>query len=160
MIAVGTVLLVPAFQLRFASAAGPVSNWTERRFGKFSTSGINGQIGVGLLLGAVWTPCVGPTLGAASLMAARGQNLGQVALTMLLFGIGTALPLLVLGLLSGQALMQWRGHMNQTASALKMALGVLMILAGGMTLTGLDRAIQTTLTEIAPGWLVSLTTAV
>ena len=52
---------------------------------------------VGLLLGAVWSPCVGPTLGAASLMAARGENLGQVALTMLAFGIGAGLPLAALG---------------------------------------------------------------
>lgn len=53
MIAVGAVLLVPHLQTRFATAAGPVANWTEHRFGKFSTAGVGGQFGVGLLMGAV-----------------------------------------------------------------------------------------------------------
>ena len=47
---------------------------------------------MGVLLGAVWSPCVGPTLGAASLLAAQGRDLGQVALTMFVFGLGAALP--------------------------------------------------------------------
>ena len=41
------------------------------------------------------TPCVDPTVGAASLMAALGSSLGQVALTIFLFIIGTAMTLLL-----------------------------------------------------------------
>ena len=159
MIAVGLVLLVPRFQMQFATAAGPASNWAEQRFGKFSTSGINGQFGVGLLLGAVWTPCVGPTLGAASLMAAKGDNLGAVALTMFAFGLGTSLPLLALAMLSREALMSWRGKMLKTAGTLKTLLGALLIAFGIFTLTGYDRAVQTAWTGMAPAWLVSLTTS-
>ncbi|MBB3649182.1 cytochrome c biogenesis protein CcdA [Rhizobium sp. BK619] len=160
LILVGAVLVVPRLQVGFATAAGPVSNWTQNRFGGLSTSGISGQFGVGLLLGAVWTPCVGPTLGAASIMAARGENLGMVALTMLAFGIGTALPLLVLSALSREALLRWRGRMMSTASGLKMALGALLILAGAMTLTGFDRTVQTVLLDALPSWMLSLTTAI
>jgi cytochrome c biogenesis protein CcdA len=160
LIIVGAVLLVPRLQVGFATAAGPVSNWTQSRFSGLSTSGISGQFGVGLLLGAVWTPCVGPTLGAASVMAARGENLGMVTLTMLAFGIGAALPLLLLSTLSREALLRWRGRMMSTASGLKMALGVLLILAGAMTLTGFDRTLQTVLLDALPNWLLALTTAV
>ncbi|MFD0938212.1 cytochrome c biogenesis protein CcdA, partial [Methylobacterium trifolii] len=63
LVLIGLVLIVPAAQTRLAVAAGPVSDWTENRFGGFSTAGLGGQFGVGLLLGAVWSPCVGPTLG-------------------------------------------------------------------------------------------------
>ena len=66
---------------------------------------------IGLLLGAVWSPCVGPTLGAASILAAKGENLGQVALTMLAFGVGAALPLLVIGLLSREAMQRWQARL-------------------------------------------------
>lgn len=159
LIAVGVVLLVPRLQLQFATAAGPASNWAEQRFGKFSTAGIGGQFGVGLLLGAVWTPCVGPTLGAASLMAAKGENLGLVALTMFAFGFGTSLPLLALAMLSREALMRWRGRMLKTAGTMKVLLGALLVTFGIFTLTGYDRVIQTALTGIAPTWLVSLTTS-
>ncbi|NEK19498.1 cytochrome c biogenesis CcdA family protein [Rhizobium leguminosarum] len=160
LVVVGAVLVVPRLQVGFATAAGPVSNWAQSRFSGLSTSGISGQFGVGLLLGAVWTPCVGPTLGAASIMAARGENLGMVALTMMAFGIGTALPLLLLSALSREALLRWRGRMMSTASGLKLALGVLLIAAGAMTLTGFDRTVQTVLLDALPSWMLSLTTAI
>jgi cytochrome c-type biogenesis protein len=159
LILVGAVLLVPRFQTQFATAAGPVSNWTRSRFGGFSTSGISGQFGVGMLLGAVWTPCVGPTLGAASIMAARGENLSIVVLTMLAFGIGTSLPLLALALMSREALLRWRGRMLGASSGIKMALGALLVVAGVMTLSGFDRTIQIGLERALPDWLVAITTS-
>lgn len=160
LIVVGVVLMVPRLQAQFATAAGPVSNWTQSRFGGFSTSGTYGQFGVGLLLGAVWTPCVGPTLGAASIVAARGENLGMVALTMLAFGIGTSLPLLALAMMSREALMRWRGRMLGAAGGLKMVLGILLIAAGAMTLSGFDRVVQTALEQALPDWLVAVTTRI
>lgn len=53
LILIGLVLMIPAAQTRLAVAAGPMSNWTENRFGGFSTAGLLGQFGVGVLLGAV-----------------------------------------------------------------------------------------------------------
>ncbi len=160
LIAVGTVLLVPRLQMQLAVAAGPVGDWTQSRFGRFSPTGVGGQFGVGLLMGAVWTPCVGPTLGAASLMAARGENLGLVALTMLAFGLGTGLPLLLLGVLSRELLLRWRGRLSRAASGFKMALGALLIVAGALILSGLDRPVQIALERVMPEWLVTLTTRI
>lgn len=158
LVIVGAVIVVPRFQVQFATAAGPVSDWAQRRFGGFSTSGIGGQFGVGLLLGAVWTPCVGPTLGAATVMAARGEDLGIVALTMLSFGIGTSVPLLALAAMSREALMRWRGKMMRAGSGLKTGLGILLILAGLLTLSGLDNLIQFGLEQVLPDWLLDVTT--
>ncbi|MEZ2332919.1 cytochrome c biogenesis CcdA family protein [Mesorhizobium sp. RCC_202] len=158
LILVGAVLLVPRFQTQFATTAGPVSNWTQSRFGGFSTSGIRGQFGVGTLLGAIWTPCVGPTLGAASIMAARGENLSSVILTMMAFGIGTSLPLLALALMSREALLRWRGRLLGASGRIKMALGALLMIAGVMTLSGFDRTVQTGLERALPDWVVAITT--
>jgi cytochrome c biogenesis protein CcdA len=66
LLAVGLVLMVPRLQAQLALAGGPVSGWTDRRLGDLVATGLKGQFVVGLLLGAVWSPCVGPTLGAAS----------------------------------------------------------------------------------------------
>ncbi|MGE3246570.1 MAG: cytochrome c biogenesis CcdA family protein [Beijerinckiaceae bacterium] len=158
MVAIGLVLALPPLQARFAVAAGPLSNWTESRFGGFSTSGLPGQFGVGLLLGAVWSPCVGPTLGAASLLASRGENLGQVSLTMLLFGLGAGLPLLLLGMISRELLMRWRDRLMSGGKALKIALGVFLVLAGIAILTNFDKRAEAWLTEVSPEWLTTLTT--
>ena len=158
LIAVGAVLVVPDLQTRLAVAAGPASNWAEQRFGGFSAAGVGGQFAVGLILGAVWAPCVGPTLGAASLLAAQGQDLGAVALTMLVFGVGAALPLALLGLVSREALMRWRARMAAAGKGLKAALGVILIVVGGLILSGLDKAIEAVLVEASPDWLTDLTT--
>ena len=118
---IGLVLVLPRLQAQVALAAGPVSNWAEQRFGGISGSGLSGQFAVGLLLGAVWAPCVGPTLGAASVLAAQGENLGRVALTMGVFGIGAALPLVLLGFLSREAMLRWRGRMMSAGQGSKIA---------------------------------------
>jgi cytochrome c biogenesis protein CcdA len=158
MLALGAVLIMPALQARVALAAGPVGNWVEQRFGGFSSIGLWGQFGVGALLGAVWSPCVGPTLGAASVLAAQGHDLGQVAATMVLFGVGAALPLLVLGMLSRETLLRWRSRIAETGGGLKIALGFLLMLIAGAILSGLDKTLETGLVSISPEWLITLTT--
>ncbi|SEP39339.1 Cytochrome C biogenesis protein transmembrane region [Methylobacterium sp. UNC300MFChir4.1] len=158
LILIGLVLMVPAAQTRLAVAAGPMSNWTESRFGGFSTTGLLGQFGVGVLLGAVWSPCVGPTLGAASLLASQGRDLGIVALTMLLFGLGAALPLLLLGTLSREVLMRWRDRMMGLGKGLKAALGLILVATGLMIATGYDKTAETALVNASPDWLTDLTT--
>lgn len=157
-IAIGLLLVVPSFQARLALAGGPAANWAERRFGGFSPAGLQGQFGIGLLLGAVWSPCVGPTLGAASLLAAQGKNLPQVALTMLSFGLGAAAPLLVLGTLSREVLLRIRNRLLLTGKVARVALGVLLILIGLFIVTGIDKRIESHLVDASPQWLTHLTT--
>ncbi|NEU12801.1 cytochrome c biogenesis protein CcdA [Methylobacterium sp. BTF04] len=158
LVLLGLVLIVPVAQTRLAVAAGPMSNWAETRFGGFSTTGLPGQFGVGLLLGAVWSPCVGPTLGAASLLAAQGRDLGVVALTMVLFGLGAALPLLVLGTLSREVMVRWRNRMMGLGKGLKAGLGLILVATGAAILLGADKALETALVNASPDWLTHLTT--
>ncbi len=160
LVGIGLVLLVPRLQAQVAVAASPVGNWTEERFGGFSTGGLTGQFGVGLLLGAVWSPCVGPTLGAASVMAARGENLGEVSLTMLAFGLGAALPLLLLGMLSRESLMRWRNRMMAAGKGVKQAMGAVLVGVGVLILSGLDKQVEAWLVEISPAWLTQFTTQI
>jgi cytochrome c biogenesis protein CcdA len=158
LIGVGLVLLVPRLQEQFALAAAPVSNWAGGYADNFTPGGLGGQFGLGLLLGAVWSPCVGPTLGAASVLAAKGENLPQVALTMLAFGIGAALPLLLLGILSREALMRWRSRLMEGGKAGKTALGLILVAVGLLVATGLDKRLEAILVEASPDWLTQLTT--
>jgi cytochrome c-type biogenesis protein len=158
LIGIGVVLVLPRLQAGLALAAGPAGNWTEQRLGGFSTAGLPGQFAVGLLLGAVWSPCVGPTLGAASVLAAQGEDLGTVAATMLAFGVGAALPLMILGLLSRQTLAAWRRRLLAAGSGLKQALGVLLIGIGALVLSGADKRVEAFLVEASPEWLTRLTT--
>ncbi|WP_424362478.1 cytochrome c biogenesis CcdA family protein [Methylocystis parvus] len=159
MIALGLVLLVPALQTGVAAAGGPLSDRLNAAFGGSAASGgLFGQFGVGLLLGAVWSPCVGPTLGAASVLAARGEDLPAVAATMGVFGLGAAAPLLVLGFLSRQAFARWRGTLLAAGKRLKQGLGLLFVALGLTIVSGADKSLEAALVAASPEWLTSLTT--
>jgi cytochrome c-type biogenesis protein len=158
MIALGLVLMLPDMQVRLAAAGGPAANWAEQRFGGFSASGLGGQFAVGLLLGAVWSPCVGPTLGAASLLASQGRDLPDVAITMAVFGFGAGLPLALLGFASRGWLTRMRERMLAAGKNGKLALGLLFVLIGVAIVTGLDKRIEAHLVAISPAWLTELTT--
>lgn len=158
LIAIGAVLLLPQLQAQLAVAAWPFGNWAQTQAGDISTRGLPGQFALGLLLGTIWSPCVGPTLGAASVLAAQGEDLSHVAATMIAFGIGAAAPLIVLGTLSREALMHWRDRLLKAGKGGKYALGTLLLLLGVLIVTRLDRRLETVLVDASPAWLMQLTT--
>ena len=159
MIVLGAILLVPSWQARLAGAGGPVSAWADRHFGGFASSGLAGQFGIGLLLGAVWSPCVGPTLGAASLLASQGHDLPKVTLTMAVFGVGAALPLVLLGLLSRATLMRVRSNLASAGKLGKALLGAAFIVIAIGIVSGVDKRVEAALVEASPQWLTDLTTS-
>jgi cytochrome c biogenesis protein CcdA len=158
LLGIGVILLVPQLQVQFATAAAPISSWAESSFGGFNTGGLQGQFALGLLLGAVWSPCVGPTLGAASLLAAQGKDLLQVALIMLAFGVGAALPLLLLGMLSRETLLRWRGRLAEAGKSGKVVLGILLIAVGLAIVSGFDKRLEAAALDTLPAWFTEIST--
>jgi cytochrome c-type biogenesis protein len=158
IVAIGLVLMLPRLQAQLAAVSGPIANWTDRHFGTDRSEGISGQFWIGAILGAVWSPCVGPTLGAASLLASQGRDLPQVAAVMFSFGLGAALPLLLLGLLSREAMARWRQRLMSAGQVARMGLGGVLVAIGTLVLFGLDKRIETGLTAASPQWLTDVTT--
>jgi len=101
LIGFGLVLMVPSLSGRLAVAGAGFSGWASEMTSSYSAQGFGGQFILGVLLGAIWSPCVGPTLGAASMLAAQGQDLVQVSATMLMFAgvcmlnLGFGMPMLL-----------------------------------------------------------------
>ena len=160
LVAIGIVLASPSLSEKFSTAASPFGNFVSNRSAGFSSAGISGQFGAGLLLGAVWSPCAGPTLGAASLLASQGRDLGEVALAMLLFGFGAALPLLAIGMLSREAAIRLRGKLMSAGRGLRLGMGAVLIVLGAAILTGFDKQAETWLLGISPDWLTKLTVSI
>lgn len=159
LIGFALVLLSSRLQERFAGAASGLSGAGNNLLAKVSLNGLSGQFVLGLLLGVVWSPCVGSTLGAAITLASQGQDIARVSLVMLLFGIGAGLPLVLIGLLSRQALGRVRGKLLAAGKLGKQILGGVMLALGVLILTGADKAFETWVLNVAPDWLVNLTTA-
>lgn len=124
-----TLLLLIAVALLAPPVADRMSAQLSRLTGRFNRWGpagtptAVGQFGVGALLGLVWLPCVGPTLGVAIALASLGQDLGLSFVIMFAFGIGTSAMLIVAGLLSRQLLMRWRPAILSRAGSAKKLLG-------------------------------------
>lgn len=159
LIGFALVLLSGRLQERFAGAASGLSGAGNNLLAKVSLEGLSGQFVLGLLLGVVWSPCVGPTLGAAITLASQGQDMARVSLVMLLFGIGAGLPLVLIGLLSRQAVGRLRGKLLAAGKLGKQVLGGVMLALGILILTGVDKRIEAWLLNLAPTWLIELTTA-
>jgi cytochrome c-type biogenesis protein len=158
MIVVGIVLLVPALQMALTSAAAPLTSGGNNLLGRLSFTGIRGQFLLGLLLGAVWSPCAGPTLGAAIGLAAQSATMLSALVLMLVFGVGAATPVLALAYGSRQAMTARRNRMAQTSRFLKPVAGAALLGVGLFVITGLDKIVETVLTNAMPDWLVNVTT--
>jgi cytochrome c biogenesis protein CcdA len=154
----GLVLLVPKLQDLFAGVTSAIGNSGNRALARITVDGLAGQFLVGALLGVVWSPCVGPTLGAATTLASQGKNLGQISSLMLIFGIGAAAPLILLGSLSRISLRQARGRLLIAAKYGKGALGFLMLSLGALIATGLEKPVEAWVLDRSPAWLVAVTT--
>jgi len=159
-VAAAMLVIVAAFLL-----SKPLGEWAAVKLSALTsrfdvasggTGGAAGQFGVGALLGLVWLPCVGPTLGAAIALASLGQQMGTAFVVMFAFGIGTAAALLLAGVVSGQLLNRWRPGMLQGAARGKQWLGALLLVLGLMVFTGLDKRLEAVAVGILPDWAVSL----
>jgi cytochrome c biogenesis protein CcdA len=160
LILFGIVLLSTWLQERFAALASGAGGSGQTLLNRIATDSLPGQFSLGLLLGVAWTPCVGPTLGAAITLASQGQNLSQVALMMALFGLGASAPLMLLGLLSRQAMMQFRDRLLLAGRAGKKFLGILLVTLGLLIASGLDVSLEKMIVQSSPDWLVRLTTSI
>jgi len=156
MIAFGTVLLVPRAQAALAMAASPLANGANERLDRVQQAGLAGQFGVGALLGAAWSPCVGPTLGGAIGLAASGSNVMQAAATMLFFGIGVSMVLMALAYGSRSVLAARHKRLAAWMPWAKPVMGGVLIAVGLAIFFHLERPIEGWLLERMPAWLADL----
>jgi len=154
LVGVALVLLVPALGDRVTLR---LSVLTSRvRVGGNAGLSAPGQFGVGALLGVVWLPCVGPTLGAAIALASMGQSMGMAFVVMLAYGIGTAGILLIAGLASGALLARWRPAAVMTGGLGKKILGVSLLVLGLLVLSGFDKYLEALAVDLVPAWIFTL----
>jgi cytochrome c biogenesis protein CcdA len=154
----GIVLLAPPLQDLFAGATSRLSDSGNQLLARVTVDGFAGQFLVGLLLGVVWSPCVGPTLGAATTLASQGKNLWRIAMLMLTFGTGAAMPLIVLGLMSRATITRERGLLLGAGKLGKQLLGVVMVSLGVLIAIGSDRSVEAFILDRTPDWLTGVTT--
>ncbi len=143
----------------------PLSEWVNYRLsiltsrfdiGDRDSKSAYGQFGIGMLLGLVWLPCVGPTLGAAIALASLGQDMLLASITMFIFGMGTAVALVATAYLSQKVLDKFRPGVFANVATAKKFLGYLMLILGLMVFTGVDKMLESLAVQYLPDWAFAL----
>ncbi len=158
MVVFGIVMLSRRLQIPFQRASSRLTGLGQNALTRVHC-GLTGQFAIGLLLGLVWSPCVGPTLGATTTLAAQGQDLGRISLLMAVFALGSSLPLLVLGVLSRTTLTRIRGALGFAGKVGRAGLGGVFVVLGVLVLTGFDKTAEALAISVSPAWLLKLTTS-
>jgi len=119
-------------------------------------SGFGGGIVIGMSLGLLWTPCVGPILASVISLAITGS----VSLTTLMitaaYASGTAIPMLMI-MVSGQKLLHKIPWLTSRLNTIRKAFGVLMILTAMGIYFNIDRKFQTFILDKFPNYGTGLT---
>ena len=157
LVLVGLVLLIARLDVAVARAAAPIAAGAAALLARLGPGGLAGQFVVGALLGALWTPCGGPTLGAAIGLAAQRRSLGAAAAVMAAYSLGAVVPVLLLAY-GSRRLAARPDRLALVARLGKPAVGVALVLLGVLSVTGGDKVLETRVLDAMPAWLVDLTT--
>jgi cytochrome c biogenesis protein CcdA len=160
MILFGIIMVVPQFSRRFEMATAGVSAGANMRMDGMSGSGLRGQFSGGLLLGAVWSPCIGPTLGGAIALASQGTSLGYAALIMVFFALGVSTMIVGLGLGAREAIRTRAQALRGLAERSKPILGSTFIAVGLLLFFKVHHIIEAWALEVMPIWLQDLSVAI
>jgi cytochrome c-type biogenesis protein len=159
MVGFGLVLLVPRLNAGFAFATSGIAAQADAGIERVDRSGLGGQFLGGALLGAVWSPCVGPTLGGAISLAAQGQSLPWAGAVMTAFAAGVSTIILALGYGARAALQRRRVLMQKIAAKAKPIMGVVFVAVGLMLLFRVHHIIEAWLITVLPYWLQDMSIA-
>lgn len=138
LLAFGLSLLLPRVQ-----------ELMEKLFSKLSVlgpktnphAGFWGGFVIGLTIGIVWTPCVGPILASVIALAATSQVSTATFLITLSYSIGTAIPMFLI-MYGGRNLLNKAPWLLKNTSTIQKAFGVLMILFSLAIFTNIDQQIE------------------
>lgn len=154
MIVFGAVLLVPRFSAAFATATAGIGGAADGQLDEVDRSTLQGQFLGGALLGAVWSPCVGPTLGGAISLASQGESLIKAGGIMAAFALGISTIILALGYGAQSVIRKRQAAMRVIAQRSRPIIGVIFILVGLMILTKFHHVIEGWALQNLPTWLV------
>lgn len=156
MVGFGAILLVPKANEKFAHLTAGFAQAGNAGVDSQVDNGLRGQFASGALLGAIWSPCIGPTLGGAIGLAATGQSLGWAFLIMVIFALGAMTVVLGLSFGSRELVMRRRDGLMKFAKHSKLIMGIALVVVGTGILFGIDKMIEGALLSILPEWLIQL----
>lgn len=149
----GLSLLIPKVQLLIELLFSKLTRYVPQNQGK---TGFFGGFIIGLSIGLLWTPCVGPILASVISLAISGSVNAQAVIITFSYSIGTAIPMLVI-MSAGSTALQRVPWLVRNTGKIQKAFGVLMIVTAFGIFFNFDRKFQTFILETFPQYGIGLT---
>jgi cytochrome c-type biogenesis protein len=160
LILLALVFWIPAWSERFAHWAMPLASSAQNASAGLDASSLGGAFLLGGVLGLVWSPCSGPLLASAlALVVSEGGALPG-AITLGVFGVGAAVPLVAVAYASRAGFARWRDRALSRIEGVKKGFGALLGLAGVAILMGWDKLLEAWVVGFLPEAWLRLSTAI
>lgn len=153
LLILGASQLIPAIQLQVEILFSQLASKAPSMKNK---SGFLGGVIIGLSLGLLWTPCVGPILASVISLAITGTVNAQAFAITFAYAFGTAIPMFMIMMLGSHALQKVPWLANNT-SKIQKAFGVLMMITAIGIYFNVDRRFQSFIITTFPEYGVGLT---
>jgi cytochrome c biogenesis protein CcdA/thiol-disulfide isomerase/thioredoxin len=155
VLAFGLVTLLPFLKDRFTALASRIASRAAPN-PRAATPGLWGGLLLGLSLGLIWTPCVGPIMASViSLALSGGTDLSNVLIT-ISYSAGTSIPLLLI-MAGGRGLLNRFPFFIKKAGTIQRIFGAVMILTALGIFWGVDRSFQSWILGAFPDYGSGLT---
>ena len=149
----GVSLLIPKFQVFLEKLFSKLSGFMPSSQNR---TGFGGGLLIGLSVGLLWTPCVGPILASVISLAITVTVTFDAFLITFAYSLGTAIPMFLI-MLGGQSALRRVPWLLANTGKIQKAFGVLMIITAIGIYFNVDRRFQTYILETFPQYGVGLT---
>ncbi|MFZ3383517.1 MAG: cytochrome c biogenesis CcdA family protein [Candidatus Methanoperedens sp.] len=144
IISMGLVLFDEDVNMEFMKISGSLTQGLRGIgfFNKFSSrmpeGSLMGGFFLGMSLGVLWIPCVGPILGAVLALVASVGNTTYGAWMLFVYSIGMSLPMLAIAYYGKKVTNRYKWF-SRNGELLKKLSGLVLIVIGIMLLFGVDK---------------------
>lgn len=155
IISMGFVLFDEDVNMEFMKISGSITQGLRGIgfFNKFSSKmpegSLIGGFFLGMSLGVLWIPCVGPILGAVLALVASVGNMTYGASMLFVYSIGMSLPMLSIAYYGKKVTNRYKWF-SKNGELLKKLSGLVLIVIGIMLLFGVDKLIIKLLSPYFP----------
>ncbi|HEY6586460.1 MAG TPA: cytochrome c biogenesis CcdA family protein [Candidatus Methanoperedens sp.] len=155
IISMGFVLFDQDVNMEFMKISGSITQGLRGIgfFNKFSSKmpegSLIGGFFLGMSLGVLWIPCVGPILGAVLALVASVGNMTYGASMLFVYSIGMSLPMLSIAYYGKKVTNRYKWF-SRNGELLKKLSGLVLIVIGIMLLFGVDKLIIKLLSPYFP----------
>ncbi|MFA4934388.1 MAG: cytochrome c biogenesis CcdA family protein [Candidatus Methanoperedens sp.] len=157
IISMGAVLFDEDINMEFIKISGAITQGIRQYFGTVSgysklnmpEGGLAGGFFLGMSLGILWIPCVGPILGAVLAYVASVGNVTYGAWMLFVYSVGMSLPMLSIAYYGKKVTGRFQWFVKR-GPLLKKLSGLVLIVVGIMLLFNIDKLIIRALSPYFP----------